>query len=89
MNDNISEEHLNEIAEMIASHNKIGAIKRYRALMGVDLAQAKHEIEKIEKSLHQEFPERFASKPKAKGCLGSIAVLCVVGVTVCYWLFGT
>lgn len=80
----ISVEKIAQLSEMIAGGNKIGAIKMYRELTGVGLAEAKTDVEKMVADLREEFPEKFPAASNSKGCLGTTAVMCLCGAIMIY-----
>ena len=66
-----SEEQWKAIDPHLLSGHKIQAIKVYREITGVGLAEAKQAVEQRHRQLE---PESAQSADKAKGC---VAILCV------------
>lgn len=82
----IPEQKMTELTEALLNGRKIEAIKLYREFTGMGLKESKDDIEKLEASLRQQFPEKFAHAPQGKGCLGASAVLCLGLWMASYWL---
>jgi hypothetical protein len=82
----MSEEKMNAVSECIFRGEKIAAIKLYREMTGLGLAEAKGEVEAIEAKLRQQVPERFTAPASSGGCLGMAAALMLSGVPVVCWL---
>jgi ribosomal protein L7/L12 len=71
MSDEISEEVMQDIIELIYSHQKIMACKKYRELRGTSLLEAKQFVEQLTEKLKAEAPENFSQTTKS-GCMGVI-----------------
>lgn len=80
------EEKIVELSQFIYRGEKIQAIKLYRELTGLGLKEAKDEVETLETSLRQSTPEKFTAPPRGKGCLGVVAMVCLGGALLLYWL---
>lgn len=50
------------------------------------MKEAKDEVETLETSLRQSTPEKFTAPPRGKGCLGVVAMVCLGGALLLYWL---
>lgn len=85
----IPEEKIAALEEMLSQGRKLDAIKLYRGLAGVGLAEAKGEVEKLEAELRLKFPEKFPARPQSKGCLGAAVFMLLCGTTVVYFLLST
>ena len=66
--------------------NKVNVIKAVREVTSLGLKEAKDDIEKLEASLRQKFPEKFAAAPQGKGCFGAAAIFCIATALASYWL---
>lgn len=86
MQNPIPEEKMVALSEFIFRGQKIQAIKLYRELTSLGLKEAKDEVEAIEASLRREAPDKFTAAPKAKGCFGAAAGLCLCGAFITYWI---
>jgi ribosomal protein L7/L12 len=84
----LSDGDLQSLTNALLEGRKIEAIKLCREATGLGLKEAKDAVEELELSLRQQFPEKFASRPKPKGCLGGAAVVVGIGFAmVGYALF--
>jgi hypothetical protein len=70
------------IKEALFAGQKILAIKLYREMNKVGLADAKTAVEKLEVELRAASPERFTAAPRAGGCFGAIAVIGLLGAAL-------
>lgn len=86
MSNPLPEDQVARLQEYIFSRRKIEAIKFYRELTGVGLKEAKDEVEQLEASLQNTFPEKFTASAKGKGCAGAAAILCLSAAGLVYWL---
>jgi len=77
MTNDLTPEQTGEIAESLASGNKIKAIKLYRIYTGKDLKESKDFIELLIVQLIQKDPSKFAKlTEQGKGC-ASVIVACL------------
>ena len=82
----IPEEKMSALTDALLHGRKIEAIKLYREFTGMGLKESKDDIEKLEASLRERFPDKFAAAPQGKGCFGAAAVFCVATALLSYWL---
>jgi hypothetical protein len=77
MANDLSPQQTGEIADALASGNKIGAIKLYRDYTGKGLKEAKDFIDLLVPQLIQKDPIKFANlAQQGKGC-ASVIVACL------------
>ncbi len=82
----ISPETKDELMAELFAGRKIAAIKIYREVTGLGLAEAKEFVDSLEKRLREEVPEKF-NAPKSAGCSSVILfALCSLG-TLSWVLF--
>jgi hypothetical protein len=67
-----------EIEKEIFAGRKISAIKLYREVTGVELADAKNAVDDMEVDLRRQYPERFVGKARS-GCMSVVACVGIVG----------
>lgn len=67
-----------EVAALLEAGSKIEAIKIVRERTGLDLAQAKKYVERLQ-------PPGAAPTPKYKSAIGCMVVLIAIGVLVYIW----
>ena len=82
----IPETKMEELTQALLQGRKIEAIKLYREFTGMGLKESKDDIDKLEVSLRQQFPDKFATQPQGKGCFGAAAAFCVATAALSYWL---
>jgi hypothetical protein len=82
----IPEDKMAELTDALLQNRKIQAIKIYREFTGMGLKESKDDIDRLEASLRKQFPDKFASPPQGKGCLGATAVFCIGTAALSYWL---
>lgn len=82
MNTPIPEGELVSIREALYRGRKIEAIKIYREVTGMGLAEAKAAVERLEEELRATRPENFLPQTERRGCLGLLVVGFGVGVIV-------
>lgn len=75
-----------ELSDLIFRERKIEAINLYRKLAGFGLKEAKDEVDAIELTLQKDFPGKFAASPKWKGCLGAVALICLLVIVGACWI---
>jgi ribosomal protein L7/L12 len=68
------------INEAIFAGKKIEAIKLYREQTKVGLAEAKREVEEIEKQLRASVPGLFTTPPAGQGCLSAVAIVALLAL---------
>lgn len=78
----LPEHQLNPIREALFRGEKIAAIKLYREAIPSGLAEAKDAIEKFESELRDTSPAKFTAPPAGKGCMGVLAVCCIVAAAI-------
>lgn len=83
----LTPEQREQIAAALYGGNKIAAIKQFREVSGLGLAESKEIIERLENELRVQHPERFTAPPAAKGCtvgamLLALLIVAVIAVTV-------
>jgi hypothetical protein len=81
---------MSEVRSFIKAGNKIGAIKLYREITGVGLAEAKEAVEKMvaeRNAASAPTPAGLpANAPQKSGCLGAIALVAGSAGLVRWWL---
>ncbi len=82
----IPEEKKQQLEELLMQGRKIDAIKLCRELTGLGLKESKDDIEELEASLRAQFPDKFASLPQNKGCLGVLILLCICVAGAIFWM---
>ena len=88
MNPSPSPDKLNEIRLMVTEGNKILAIKMYREVTGVGLAEAKEAVEKLASDGNAPAEGGLPTNASQKsGCFGMVAVL-AVGALLTIWCLG-
>jgi hypothetical protein len=82
MADELTPEQRQAFADALYAGRKVEAIKQLRELSGLGLKESKDIIDRLEKDLRAQHPERF-TKPK-NGC--SVAVLLAAAMVGVLWL---
>ena len=82
MNTDLPEENMAKIKAAVFAGNKIEAIKLFRDATGKGLAEAKDSIEHLTSELRATDPEKFSSRPPAKGCVGLLIFIGLVVLAV-------
>jgi len=70
------------VVDAIYGGRKIEAIKLVREATGCGLKEAKEFVEKLGDELYAKEPQKFASPPRGKGCVGLVAVLALLAAIV-------
>ena len=78
MPDEISQEHVDRIADALATGKKIQAIKIYREATGQGLKEAKDFIDALIPKLIEQDPDKYSSLAKSQG--GGCAAVLVVAI---------
>lgn len=84
MSGSIPADKLEALQAALFAGRKIDAIKEYRALTGLGLAESKAAVEKLEAELRAQSPEKFTAPPGGRGCLGLIVVGVVLAATAAW-----
>ncbi len=71
----LTPEQREQIAAALYGGNKIAAIKQFREVSGLGLAESKEVIERLEGELRVQHPERFTAPPAGKGCTATAALV--------------
>ncbi len=79
----ISPETKDELMAELFAGRKIAAIKIYREVTGLGLAEAKDFVDTLETRLREEVPEKFTS-PKSAGC-SSVILFALCGSGALIW----
>ena len=74
MENPLTDEVREQIKEAIFAGRKIEAIKLYREATGLGLKEAKEFIDKLQKALQKDSPEKFTAQ-SASGCASSFICL--------------
>ena len=82
----LSDEAMTSLTDALLDGRKIEAIKLYREATGLGLKESKDEIEALEASLRAQFPDKFKTVPKGKGCFGGATILVFGTAFATYWL---
>ncbi len=77
MSDQLSQEQIEEIADLLAGRKKIEAIKIYRAATGNGLKEAKDFIEALIPKLKEQDPEKFGHLANSGSGCASVLLLCI------------
>ena len=75
----LTEEHKEEIRELMYAGQKIGAIKLCREITGLGLKDAKDFVEAMD------YDEEKLPAPSTKSGCGSTAVLLILIISLCLW----
>jgi len=78
----LTPEQREQIAAALYGGNKIAAIKQFREVSGLGLAESKGIIERLENELRVQHPERFTAPPAEKGCSAGAVLLLLFIVAV-------
>jgi Ribosomal protein L7/L12 C-terminal domain len=87
MNSSPSPDRMNEVRSLLKAGNKIAAIKVYREITGVGLAEAKQAVEAM--PLDPNAPSAGnlpTNAPQRSGCSGMIAVIAGAAAIVGWWI---
>ena len=82
----VTNDKLQLIKEALYRGRKIEAIKIYRKCTGVDLIEAKRDVEELEEELKTTAPHNFMPATERRGCLGVIAVAFILGGVIWAWM---
>ena len=74
----LNDQQREQIEKEIFAGQKIGAIKLYREVTGVGLAEAKQAVENMEVDLRRRSPENFISGGKKSGCTSVLACAALI-----------
>lgn len=90
MDNEITQEQIEQINDALASGRKIAAIKIYREATGKGLKEAKDFIEALIPKLKEQDPDKYAAlSAGGKGGCASAAVLCIGVIAVAaIWIAG-
>jgi len=69
----------NEIQDLLYDNQKIQAIKLAREKMGWGLAQAKEEVEKVQKQMAEQFPGQIKTSG-GSGCVACLLILFIIPI---------
>ena len=83
----LSPEQLDQLIAALTNTRKLQAIKIYIRATGVDLTTARQEVEALDASLREKYPERFTRPPKGHGCTitSSAPVLLLLAAPALLW----
>lgn len=71
-----------ELAALILKGSKIEAIKFYREATGFGLKEAKEAVEKLEREMRAEIPEKFAKASSGCGVASVLGLVVLSGLAI-------
>ena len=80
MDDRTHRDDLDPVCDALYEGRKIEAIKRYREVAGVGLAEAKDAVEALDASLRERSPEKFKAPAPGRGCLAMLSIGALVAL---------